>query len=276
LLSDDRFVIKSQFTVDVNNQKDSKLLSVLNLTKNYSQNTIKQTLAVKDVSFELNAGEFVSIVGPSGCGKTTLLMCIAGLIKASGGRILLDGREIDGPPKEMVLVFQNYSNSLFPWRTVMGNVLFALENKNIPRTEKAAIARETLNSVGLGEFLRHYPWELSGGMQQRVAIARGIAYGSHIILMDEPFASVDAQTRAELEDLLIRLWENYSKSILFVTHDIDEAVYLSDRVIVLSRRPSVVLDNIVVDLKRPRNQLETKGNERFIALRNRIYGMIRS
>lgn len=252
------------------------MLSVLNLTKNYSQNTIKQTLAVKDVSFELNAGEFVSIVGPSGCGKTTLLMCIAGLIKASGGRILLDGREIDGPPKEMVLVFQNYSNSLFPWRTVMGNVLFALENKNIPRTEKAAIARETLNSVGLGEFLRHYPWELSGGMQQRVAIARGIAYGSHIILMDEPFASVDAQTRAELEDLLIRLWENYSKSILFVTHDIDEAVYLSDRVIVLSRRPSVVLDNIVVDLKRPRNQLETKGNERFIALRNRIYGMIRS
>lgn len=177
----------------------------------------------------------------------------------------------------MVLVFQNYANSLFPWRTVLGNILFALENKEIPRDQKQRIAEDLLSSVGLGgDFGRHYPWELSGGMQQRVAIARGLAYGSDIILMDEPFASVDAQTRADLEDFLLSVWEKYSKSILFVTHDIDEAVYLSDRVIVLSRRPSVVLDAITVDLERPRNQLDTKADERFIALRNKIYKLIKS
>jgi NitT/TauT family transport system ATP-binding protein len=252
------------------------LLKVTKLNKQYAQNTSKRTLAIKDISFELKKGEFVSIVGPSGCGKTTLLMCIAGLMEASGGKILLNGADVYKPPKEMVLVFQNYINSLFPWRTVLGNVLFALENQNISPSEKMTIAKNTLESVGLGEFLKHYTWELSGGMQQRVAIARGLAYGSEIILMDEPFASVDAQTRAELEDLLISVWQTYSKTILFVTHDIDEAVYLSDRVIVMSKRPSVVIDSISVNLERPRNQLETKGDKRFIDLRNKIYGMIRS
>lgn len=252
------------------------MLSILNLTKEYSQNAGKRTTAIKDVSFQLKEGEFVSIVGPSGCGKTTLLMCVAGLLESSGGNILLNSKEVTGPPKEMVLIFQNYTNSLFPWRTVLGNVMFALENKDIPRTKKTEIAEKSLKSVGLGDFIGHYPWELSGGMQQRVAMARGLAYGSEIILMDEPFASVDAQTRADLEDLLITVWKRYSRTILFVTHDIDEAVYLSNRVIVLSQRPSVVLDNIPIDLKRPRNQLDTKGDKRFIALRNRIYSMIRS
>lgn len=209
------------------------MLSILNLTKEYSQNAGKRTTAIKDVSFQLKEGEFVSIVGPSGCGKTTLLMCVAGLLESSGGNILLNSKEVTGPPKEMVLIFQNYTNSLFPWRTVLGNVMFALENKDIPRTKKTEIAEKSLKSVGLGDFIGHYPWELSGGMQQRVAMARGLAYGSEIILMDEPFASVDAQTRADLEDLLITVWKRYSRTILFVTHDIDEAVYLSNRVIVL-------------------------------------------
>ena len=231
--------------------------------------------AVKEITFTVNEGEFVSIVGPSGCGKTTLLMCIAGLMAPSGGHVLLKEKRVNKPPKEMVLIFQNYTNSLFPWRTVLGNVLFALENKDIPKAKKMEIAEKSLMSVGLNDFVRHYPWELSGGMQQRVAIARGLAYGSEIILMDEPFASVDAQTRADLEDLVLAVWERYSKTILFITHDIDEAVYLSNRVVVLSKRPSVVLDTISVNLKRPRNQLETKGDERFIALRNRIYSMIR-
>ena len=233
-------------------------------------------VAVKEVSFKLKEGEFVSIVGPSGCGKTTLLMCIAGLMETTSGHILLNGKKVNCPPKEMVLIFQNYTNSLFPWRTVFGNVLFALENQDISRTKKNEIAEKTLQSVGLADFTKHYPWELSGGMQQRVAMARGLAYGSDIILMDEPFASVDAQTRVDLEDLLLTVWERYSKTILFVTHDIDEAVYLSNRVIVLSKRPSVILETISVDLKRPRSQLQTKGDERFIRFRNRIYGLIRS
>ncbi len=232
--------------------------------------------ALGDISFSVRQGEFVSIVGPSGCGKSTLLMCVAGLMSPTSGAVSLYGRNIDGPPKEMVLVFQNYTNSLFPWRTVLGNIMFALENKNIPYDRRVEIARSHLETVGLGgEFGKLYPWQLSGGMQQRVAIARGLAYGSEIILMDEPFASVDAQTRADLEDFLLSVWEKYSRSLLFVTHDIDEAVYLSDRVIVLSRRPSVVVDTITVDLERPRNQLETKADERFIALRNRIYRLIK-
>jgi NitT/TauT family transport system ATP-binding protein len=252
------------------------LLTISNISKEYTQNSRKRVLAVKDVSFQVKGGEFVSIVGPSGCGKTTLLMCIAGLMVPSGGHVLLNEKVVTRPPKEIALIFQNYTNSLFPWRTVIGNVLFALENKDIPKTEKMEIAEKSLMSMGLGDFSGHYPWELSGGMQQRVAIARGLAYGSEIILMDEPFASVDAQTRADLEDLLLTVWERHSKTILFVTHDIDEAVYLSSRVIVLSRRPCVVLDTTAVDLERPRNQLETKGDKRFIALRNRIYSLIRS
>jgi len=252
------------------------LLSISNISKEYTQNPKKRVLALKEVSFVVKEGDFVSIVGPSGCGKTTLLMCVAGLIAPSDGRALLNGKVINKPPKEMVLIFQNYTNSLFPWRTVLGNVLFALENKDMPKTRKMEIAEKSLMSVGLHDFISHYPWQLSGGMQQRVAMARGLAYGSEIILMDEPFASVDAQTRTDLEDLLLALWERYSKTILFVTHDIDEAVYLSNRVIVLSRRPSVILETISVNLERPRNQLQTKGDTRFITLRNRIYNMIKS
>jgi len=252
------------------------LLNISNLRKEYTQNTKKRVLAVDEVSFQVGEGEFLSIVGPSGCGKTTLLMCIAGLMTPSGGHVLLNGKEVNSPPKEMVLIFQNYTNSLFPWRTVLGNVLFALENMDISKTKKIETAEESLISVGLGDFMRHYPWELSGGMQQRAAIARGLAYGSDIILMDEPFASVDAQTREDLEDLIIAMWERYSKTILFVTHDIDEAVYLSSRVLILSKGPSVVQETIDIDLKRPRNQLETKGDKRFITLRTKIHSIIRS
>jgi NitT/TauT family transport system ATP-binding protein len=252
------------------------LLHVDKLHKAYKKDTKKDLVAIQNISFQLNRGEFVSIVGPSGCGKTTLLMCIAGLMEASGGKVLLNGTVIKSPPKEMVLIFQNYTNSLFPWRTVLGNVLFALGNRHIPKKEKLKIAEKALINVGLEEFLSHYPWELSGGMQQRVAIARGLAYGSDIILMDEPFASVDAQTRSELEDLLLDIWTRYSRSILFVTHDIDEAIYLSNKVIVLSNRPSAILASIPVDLKRPRNHLETKAEKKFIEIRNQIYSLIRS
>lgn len=189
---------------------------------------------------------------------------------------MLNERVIDGPPKQMVMIFQNYHNSLLPWRTVLGNVLLALEHKHASKREKIMIAESFLDSVGLQGFGGHYPWELSGGMQQRVAIARGLAYGSEIILMDEPFASVDAQTRSDLEDFLLHIWKQYNKTIVMVTHDIDEAVYLSDKVIVLSKRPAKVLEVVSVPLARPRNQLDTKADANFIVLRNQIYRTIRS
>jgi len=252
------------------------VLKVLNLKKEYQQDQRNGTLAVSDLSFEAYQGEFISIVGPSGCGKTTLLMCIAGLIKPSTGQVLVDGHLVNGPPRQMVMIFQNYVNSLFPWRTVLGNILFALENRGISHKEQREIAEGFLKRLGLSDFAAHYPWELSGGMQQRVAIARGLAYGSEVILMDEPFASVDAQTRADLEDFLLSVWNAYVKTILFVTHDIDEAVYLSDRVVVLSKRPSQMLGDIYVNLDRPREQIKTKGDKNFIEIRNRIYEMIRS
>lgn len=252
------------------------MLKVLNLKKEYQQDQRNGTLAVSDLSFEAYQGEFISIVGPSGCGKTTLLMCIAGLIKPSTGQVLVDGHLVNGPPRQMVMIFQNYVNSLFPWRTVLGNILFALENRGISHKEQREIAEGFLKRLGLSDFAAHYPWELSGGMQQRVAIARGLAYGSEVILMDEPFASVDAQTRADLEDFLLSVWNAYVKTILFVTHDIDEAVYLSDRVVVLSKRPSQMLGDIYVNLDRPREQIKTKGDKNFIEIRNRIYEMIRS
>lgn len=252
------------------------MLKILNLRKEYQQNGRQGLLALNDISLQAREGEFISIVGPSGCGKTTLLMCIAGLMRPSAGQVLIDDAAVTEPPKRMVMIFQNYSNSLFPWRNVLGNILFALENKRLPPREKQDIAEGLLNRLGLGEFSGSYPWELSGGMQQRVAIARGLAYGSDIILMDEPFASVDAQTREDLEDFLLSVWQEYAKTILFVTHDIDEAVYLSDRIIVLSKRPSFVLDDIRVDLDRPREQLRTRGDEHFIHLRNRIHQLIRT
>lgn len=252
------------------------MLKIERLNKVYESNNGRRTLALEDVSFDVPRGEFVSVVGPSGCGKSTLLMCMAGLLSPSSGRVLLDSEPVTRPPKQMVMIFQNYHNSLLPWRNVLGNVLLALENKPMPRRQKMEIAEGYIESVGLADFRKHYPWELSGGMQQRVAIARGLAYGSDIILMDEPFASVDAQTRSDLEDFLLQIWTQYHKSIVFVTHDIDEAIYLADKVVVLSRRPAVVADLVPVPLERPRSQLETKADSRFIGLRNRIYRTIRS
>lgn len=255
---------------------ENVFLNVNHLEKKYTHADKPEILALKDINFHINQGEFVSLVGPSGCGKTSLLKCIDGLMSPSSGQVLLNNTIIEKPPKEMVLVFQNYSNSLFPWLNVMENVLFALEDKNIPKPEKLDIVHRYLVGVGLNDFSESYPWQLSGGMQQRVAIARGLAYGSEILLMDEPFASVDAQTRTDLEDILLNVWEKYKKTILFVTHDIDEAVYLSDRIVILSNRPSIVLDTVNVDLKRPRDQMDTRADPDFIAMRNHIYTTLKS
>ncbi len=250
------------------------MLEVRKLAKSY-RNGAQATPAIKELSFEVHERELICIVGPSGCGKTTLLKCVSGLLPVTSGEVLLDGRRVAAPPEQMALVFQEYGRSLFPWMRVDQNVRFPLGRKRLPRRETDRLVAESLAAVGLSEFARHYPWQLSGGMQQRVAIARALAYEPQILVMDEPFASVDAQTRAELEDLLLGVWQRYPVTILFVTHDIDEAVYLGDRILVLTARPTVLAEVVEVDLPRPRDQVETKALPEFAQLRSRVYRAIR-
>ena len=234
-----------------------------------------EILACENISFSVNRGEFVCIVGPSGCGKTTLLKCICHLLKPTTGKVFINDKEVNCPPREMILIFQDYSRSLFPWRSVLKNVLFVLEKKNLSKNERVEIAKSALANVNLTGFENQYPWELSGGMQQRVAIARAMAFSPDILLMDEPFASVDAQTRNDLEDTVLEIWHKFSQTILLVTHDIEEAIYLADRVLVLSHRPSQIREEILIDLERPRNQLTTKEDKRFMEYRHHIYTLIK-
>ena len=250
------------------------ILEVENLSKSYRQLHGENTLAIGNVTCRVEAGEFVSFVGPSGCGKTTLLMSIAGLIEPTSGRVIVKGKEVKGPPPNLVLVFQEYNKSLFAWRTVLGNVRFGLEARGDRSTGAESKARELIDLVGLKGFEKHYPWELSGGMQQRVAIARALAYEPEVLLMDEPFGSLDALTRLELEDTLLKVWAELKTTILFITHDIEEAIYLSDRIWVLSRRPSQIIQELLVEFSRPRNQLATRAEAGFMTMRNEIYRQI--
>jgi NitT/TauT family transport system ATP-binding protein len=251
------------------------MLEVRGLKKEFQPLSGPPVTAIGDVSFRVEPRQFVSIVGPSGCGKSTLLQCVAGLMRPTAGTVILGGREVTGPPEGLILLFQEYNKSLMAWRKVLGNVCFGLESKpGLTRVEREAEARHYIGMVGLKGFENHYPWELSGGMQQRVAIARALACKPQVLLMDEPFGSLDALTRIELEDTLLRLWELERSTILFVTHDIEEAVYLSDRVYVLSRRPSRMIEDAAVDLPRPRNQLASREDSRFIKLRHRTFELI--
>jgi NitT/TauT family transport system ATP-binding protein len=242
------------------------MLTVERLSKTYGA-----MVAIARLDFTIEAGEFVCIVGPSGCGKTTLLKCVAGLLPPSEGRVLLHGQEVLTPPRQMALVFQDYSRSLLPWMSVQANVALPLHRRNLSGGEQRTLVSDALGSVGLEGFERHYPWQLSGGMQQRVAMARALAYQPEILLMDEPFASVDAQTRSDLEDLLLSVWQRLGVTVLFVTHDIDESVYLADRVVVLSPRPTTVDEILAVHLPRPRDQVTTKEQPEFARLRAHIY-----
>ncbi|GAA4683297.1 ABC transporter ATP-binding protein [Nocardioides nanhaiensis] len=231
--------------------------------------------AVRDLTFSVRPGELVCIVGPSGCGKTTLLRCIAGLMEPSVGEVVLEGRRVAGPPEGMAVVFQEYGRSLFPWLTVRQNVELPLKDKlGVSASRRRELVTEALEAVGLGHAGRQYPWQLSGGMQQRVAIARAVAYEPHVLLMDEPFAAVDAQTRADLEDLVRSLWHRLGVTVLFVTHDIDESVYLGQRVVILSSSPTVVLEDVVIDLPDERDQLTTRSEPRFAELRTHVYERI--
>jgi NitT/TauT family transport system ATP-binding protein len=251
----------------------SKTLEVRGLQKVYA-GPGRSVEALRELTFSVEASELVCVVGPSGCGKTTLLRCVAGLLEPTAGEVLLQGARVADPPPDLAVVFQEYGRSLFPWMTVRGNVELPLRAKRLPRARRAELVDEALAAVGLGDVHAAYPWQLSGGMQQRVAIARAVAYEPHVLLMDEPFAAVDAQTRAELEDLVRSLWRRTGVTIVFVTHDIDEAVYLGQRVLVLSSSPTVVQEDLAVDLPGERDQLTTRSDPRFTQLRSHVYAQI--
>jgi NitT/TauT family transport system ATP-binding protein len=249
------------------------VLKVTELTKTYGSGPTA-VQAIGGLDFEVTEGEFVSIVGPSGAGKTTLLKCLCGLLKPTSGSVAVDGKPVTGPPENMALVFQDYRASLMPWFSIGRNIGLPMEGK-LPKAEIKQRVRDSLESVGLAHAHDQYPWQLSGGMQQRVAIARAFAYQPSILLMDEPFASVDAQTRADLEDLSLRLQRQSGATILFVTHDVDEAVYLSDHVIVMTASPSKVQAIVPVGLPRDRDQISTKSEPEFTQLRREILTMIK-
>jgi NitT/TauT family transport system ATP-binding protein len=250
------------------------MLRVENLRKIYQEGTKRAFEAVADLTFTVEQRELVCIVGPSGAGKTTLLKMIAGLLPPTSGAVYLDDEKVSGPPEKMALVFQDYSRSLYPWMTVEENVAFPLKHRKLGKAEMSELVRDTLQSVGLAGAGKKYPWQLSGGMQQRVAIARALAYQPEILLMDEPFASVDAQTRADLEDLVLELRSRYGVTVVFVTHDIDESVYLSDRVVVLTPSPTRVQEIVDIPLPRPRDQVETKELPEFAHLRGYVWRSI--
>ncbi|QYJ03052.1 ABC transporter ATP-binding protein [Nocardioides panacisoli] len=249
------------------------VLAVEGLQKTY-RGKGRDVEAIRDLTFSVDRGGFVCIVGPSGAGKTTLLRCIGGLLAPTDGTVTLDGTTVDGPPADMAVVFQEYGRSLFPWLTVAQNVELPLKEKGLSKDRRRTLVEESLDAVGLADFAAAHPYQLSGGMQQRVAIARAVAYEPKVLMMDEPFAAVDAQTRAELEDLVRSLWSRLGITVLFVTHDIDESVYIAERVIVLSGSPTVVLGEVHVDLPAERDQLATRSSTRFGELRSEVYGLV--
>jgi NitT/TauT family transport system ATP-binding protein len=231
-----------------------------------------QVVAVRDVSLRVAPGEFVSVVGPSGCGKTTILNMIAGFLPHSGGEIRVDGRPITGPGPDRGVVFQSFA--LFPWKTVLDNVGFGPKMRGVPRAERDRIAREYLALAGLSDAADRYPAELSGGMQQRVGVVRALANEPDVLLMDEPFASVDAQTRLMLQEELTRIWQERRTTVLFITHDVSEAVFLANRVIVLSQ--GRVLEEIDVPLPHPRRWDQVAGDDVFKTLTARVLQRVRA
>ena len=247
-------------------------LEALGVEMEYFQpRTGKRIRAIDRIDLEVQEGEFVSIVGPSGCGKTTFLKIVDGLIPPTGGELRLDGRRITEPSRDRALVFQDAS--LFPWYTVVRNVAYGLECQGVSAKEAQRRAEPFIRMVGLSGFEHHYPYELSGGMQQRVNLARALSVDPELLLMDEPFASLDAQTREVMQAELLDIWSQSRKTVLFITHQINEAIYLSDRVVVMGARPGRIIADLPVELPRPRT-LEVKHEPRFVALEQQIWGLI--
>ena len=254
-------------------ERKNSVIDVTGLSMTYGSGD-SQVTAIEQIDLSVRQGEFLSIVGPSGCGKTTLLMCVAGLRRPTAGTISLHGLDVTEPIPGLSVVFQDYSRSLFPWRTNAANVSLALWDLAVGNAQREQRVLDSLHAVGLGDVGHLYPWQLSGGMQQRVAIARALVTQPEVLLMDEPFASVDAQTRVTLEDLLLDVWRATRVTIMFVTHDIDEGLYLSDRIVVLSDRPSRVLRELDVPLARPRDQLVSRAASAFAEVRAQVFKLI--
>lgn len=250
-------------------------LEIDGVAKSYGKGSdTKHVLA--NITANVRPGELVCIVGPSGAGKTTLLRCLSGLHAPTFGAVRLNGQKVTCPPEDLAVVFQDYSRSLLPWMRVGANVEFPLLEKKMSKSERKQVVEQMLAAVGLTDHATKYPRQLSGGMQQRVAIARALAYRPKVLLMDEPFASLDAQTRSELEDVVLRLRDEFGVTIVFVTHDIDEAVYLGDKVVVLSGAPASVTETIEVTFPEPRDQVATKSLPEFASLRAEVMTHIRN
>jgi NitT/TauT family transport system ATP-binding protein len=232
-----------------------------------------EVVALADVSLKVTDSEFVSILGPSGCGKSTLLRIVDGLAHADSGKVLMDGKPVERPTQERGFVFQSFN--LFPWRTVRGNIEFGMEIKHVPKNERRATAQRLIELVGLKGFDGKYPHELSGGMQQRVGIARALAIEPAVLLMDEPFGALDAQTREDMQDELLRIWAAERKTVLFVTHSIEEAIYLSDRVLIMTPRPGRILADLSIPFSRPRSETHRTLPE-FSALRHDIHSRLKA
>jgi NitT/TauT family transport system ATP-binding protein len=245
-------------------------LKIDNVVKEYIGNKGK-TVALNGVSLDIKENEFICVVGPSGCGKSTLLNIIAGLLEPTSGAVYLDGKKIEGTGVERGVVFQSYA--LFPWRTVLKNVMFGLEMKRMPKAKAEEIARKYIKAVGLEGFEHAYPKELSGGMRQRVAIARAYAADPEVLLLDEPFGALDAQTRVQLQSELLNTWEHEKKTCFFITHDVDEAIILAQRVIIMSARPGRIKRIVDIDIPYPRTQA-TKTDPRFLELKTEIWNEV--
>ena len=245
-------------------------LKIDNVYKEY-QGRNGKTIALNGVNLDIKENEFICVVGPSGCGKSTLLNIIAGLLEPTSGTVMLDGKVIEGTGVERGVVFQQYA--LFPWRTVLKNVMFPMEMKKVPKDEAEAIARKYIKSVGLEGFEKSYPKELSGGMKQRVAIARAYAANPEVLLLDEPFGALDAQTRVQLQTELLETWEKEKKTCFFITHDVDEAIILAQRVIIMSARPGRIKKIVDIDIPYPRTQA-TKTDPRFLELKSEIWNQV--
>jgi len=251
-------------------------LRVVDLCKAFDVNRNgTATIAVSEITFDLKEKEFLSVIGGSGSGKTTLVKMLAGLIEPTTGYVEIRGNLVKSPPKNLTMLFQDYNRSLFPWKTVSENIAFGLRNIQIDKNSKRKRVEESLSMVGLRAFTEYYPWQLSGGMQQRVALARALVQHPEILILDEPFGSLDAQTRFELEDELLRLWESLGITIVLVTHDIDEAIYLSDSVLVMGHPSQTIESRLTIELSRPREQLQTRALPEFSDLRERIYSSMR-
>lgn len=250
------------------------IIEILDVHMSFHVNS-RHVTVFSGFSYKIQERGFLSVIGPSGCGKSTLLRLIAGLERPTRGEIVFNGREIDGPPKGMIYVFQQYAKSIFPWRTVLQNIEFGLRSqKAVSRQEAREKCLDYVKLVGLEGYEDYYPAQLSGGMQQRVAIARALICEPKVLLMDEPFSALDAMTRAILQELLLTIWQTIPVTILFVTHDVDEAVFLSDKIISLGRAPASLREEVTVDLPYPRDQIHTRAEERFSAIQQRLFKSI--